>query len=50
MQGRSNDPAFYERFGFRSDQRVRLDGVPAGLFDILPFQAVIPGGRVDSDR
>jgi putative acetyltransferase len=41
------EPGFYQRFGFRTDPRLRLDGVPPEFFLILPFQNVIPEGRVD---
>jgi putative acetyltransferase len=41
------DPEFYERFGFRSDPRLWLAGVPPELFLILPLHDVIPEGRVD---
>lgn len=41
------EPELYQRFGFRTDPRLRLDGVPREFFLILPFQNVIPMGRVD---
>ncbi len=41
------EPEFYQRFGFRTDPRLRLDGVPPEFFLILPFQNAIPDGRVD---
>ncbi len=40
------DPAFYERFGFRSDARIRLDGVPPEYFLCLPLQGAVPSGTV----
>jgi putative acetyltransferase len=43
------EPEFYKRFGFRTDPRLRLDGVPPELFLVLPFHDVIPAGRVDYD-
>ncbi len=41
------EPEFYQRFGFRTDPRLRLDGVPPEFFLVLPFQDAIPEGRVD---
>ena len=38
------EPEFYERFGFRTDPRLWLDGVPPELFLVLPFHDVISGG------
>jgi putative acetyltransferase len=41
------EPEFYQRFGFRTDTRLRLDGVPPEYFLILPFQDAVPVGRID---
>ena len=41
------EPELYQRFGFRADPRLRLDGAPPEFFLILPFQDAIPHGRVD---
>ena len=41
------EPEFYERFGFRTDPRLRLDGVPPELFLVVPFDDGIPEGHVD---
>ncbi len=41
------EPEFYGRFGFRSDPRLRLDGVPPEFFLVLSFDDVIREGRVD---
>jgi putative acetyltransferase len=41
------EPEFYERFGFRTDPRPWLDGVPPELFLVLPFHDIISEGRVD---
>ena len=40
------DPAWYPRFGFRTDARLTLSGVPPEVFMILPFGAVGPAGPV----
>jgi putative acetyltransferase len=41
------EPEFYRRFGFQTDARLRLDGVPPEFFLILPFQDAVPVGRID---
>ena len=41
------EPELYERFGFRADLGLRLDGVPPELFHVFPFDNVVPGGHVD---
>lgn len=41
------DPAYYGRFGFRADPRLRLDGVPAEYFLVLPFAENVPQGAVE---
>jgi putative acetyltransferase len=41
------EPGFYERFGFRADPRLRLDGVPPEVFLVLPLHDVVLEGRVD---
>lgn len=40
------DPAFYQRFGFRADARLRLDRVPAEYFLCLPFEGAVPKGTI----
>ena len=40
------DPAFYGRFGFSADARLRLDGVAPEYFQILPFGDDVPTGPV----
>ena len=40
------DPAYYERFGFRQDDRLRYPGVPEAYFMALAFGAEIPNGTV----
>lgn len=40
------DPAFYQRFGFRADARLRLDRVPAEYFLCLPFEGAVPTGTI----
>jgi putative acetyltransferase len=41
------EPAYYRCFGFRTDPRLRFDGVPPAFFLVLPFQDAVPEGRVD---
>jgi putative acetyltransferase len=41
------EPAFYGRFGFKADSRLRLDGVPPEYFLALPFGPTVPGGAVE---
>lgn len=40
------DPAYYRRFGFRSDARLSAPGVPAAHFMVLPFRSGVPAGAV----
>jgi len=40
------DPAWYPRFGFRTDTRLTLEGVPPEVFMILPFGKTVPEGTV----
>lgn len=45
------DPAYYGRFGFRSDPALRLRGVPAQYFQGLSFtDAALPAGIVRYHR
>lgn len=38
------EPAYYGRFGFRADTRLRLKNTRLGYFQILPFGAAVPEG------
>ncbi|NLH16857.1 MAG: N-acetyltransferase [Phycisphaerae bacterium] len=40
------DPAYYRRFGFRSDPRCTMDGVPQKVVQILPFGKRVPNGNL----
>lgn len=40
------EPGYYRRFGFRSDPRMVLEGVPADYFMVLPFDDKPPTGMV----
>lgn len=40
------DPAYYKRFGFRSDPRCTMDGVPQQFVQILPFSKHVPSGNL----
>ena len=40
------DPAYYQRFGFVSDPRLRYGDVPPEYFQRLSFTAVEPSGEV----
>ncbi len=40
------DPAYYHRFGFRSEPRLTLEGVPPEAFMVLPLGKTVPAGRV----
>ena len=40
------DPAYYKRFGFRSPDRLKHEGVPQENFLALPFCNRIPEGTV----
>ena len=40
------DPAYYGRFGFRADSRLRLPGVPADYFQAVLFNGVWPDAEV----
>lgn len=43
------DPAYYERFGFRHDAALTMEGVPAQYVLCLPFAQQVPQGRVSLD-
>jgi putative acetyltransferase len=40
------DPGYYIRFGFRSDPRCTMDGVPQEFVQILPLDNRVPKGSV----
>ena len=40
------DPGYYIRFGFRSDPRCTMDGVPQEFVQILPLGKRVPKGSV----
>jgi putative acetyltransferase len=40
------DPAYYGRFGFATDSRLRLEGVAPQYFQALPFMEQLPTGTV----
>jgi putative acetyltransferase len=40
------DPAYYARFGFRSDPNLRYGDVPPAHFQLLAFDEERPNGRV----
>lgn len=40
------DPGYYQRFGFKADERLRLEGVPAQYFQCLVLEGEIPRGKV----
>ena len=40
------DPAYYARFGFQPDARLRLPGVPAEYFQSLVFAGEMPTGDI----
>jgi len=40
------DPDYYRRFGFKADERLRLEGVPAQYFQCLIIEGEMPRGRV----
>jgi len=44
------DPKYYERFGFRSPDRLKHEGVPQENFLALPFCKRIPKGTVQFHR
>jgi len=44
------DPKYYERFGFRSPNRLKYEGVPQENFLALPFCNRIPKGTVQFHR
>jgi putative acetyltransferase len=44
------DPKYYERFGFRSPNRLKHEGVPQENFLALPFCNRIPKGTVQFHR
>ncbi|WP_180901895.1 GNAT family N-acetyltransferase [Martelella soudanensis] len=39
-------PGFYQRFGFRHEPALTLDGAPPGHFMALDFDGVMPRGKV----
>ncbi len=39
-------PEYYRRFGFRNTPELVLDGVPPGVFFVLPFAEPMPHGTV----
>jgi putative acetyltransferase len=41
------DPAYYARFGFRTDPALRLTGVPPAYFQRLAFGPELPSGTVE---
>ena len=40
------DPGYYQRFGFKADERLTLDGVPAEYFQCLVIEGEMPKGKV----
>lgn len=40
------DPDYYQRFGFKADGRLRLQGVPAEYFQCLVIDGEMPNGNV----
>lgn len=40
------DPLYYERFGFRQDDRLRYPDVPKAYFMVLAFGTEIPNGTI----
>lgn len=40
------DPAYYGRFGFRSESALSMEGVPPEVFLCLPVAGPMPRGRV----
>ncbi len=40
------NPAYYERFGFRSSPRLTYDGAPARDFMVMAFGDSIPTGKI----
>ncbi|KAF7764831.1 putative acetyltransferase [Pseudoalteromonas citrea] len=40
------EPGYYARFGFKSDTRLALDGVPAEYFTVLAFSHSLAVGKV----
>lgn len=43
-------PGFYQRFGFRHEPALTLDGAPPDHFMALPFEGETPTGRVAFHR
>jgi putative acetyltransferase len=41
------DPAYYRRFGFRGDTRLRYSHAPAEFFQRLAFAGPVPAGLVE---
>ena len=44
------DPAYYRRFGFRSEPSLVLPGVPPEYFQALVFDGDVPSGEVAYHR
>jgi putative acetyltransferase len=40
------DPAYYQRFGFRADDRLRYPGPPSEYFQALAFGDAVPLGTI----
>lgn len=40
------DPDFYERFGFRHNSSLRMEGVPPEVFMCLPMDEQVPAGHM----
>jgi putative acetyltransferase len=40
------DPGYYQRFGYKADERLTLDGVPAEYFQCLVIEGEMPKGKV----
>lgn len=40
------DPGYYQRFGFKADERLTLDGVPPEYFQCLVIEGEMPNGKV----
>jgi putative acetyltransferase len=43
------EPDYYSRFGFKSDPRLVLPGVPAEYFQAIAFDGTLPAGQVTYD-
>ncbi|WP_434779621.1 GNAT family N-acetyltransferase [Neisseria sp. Ec49-e6-T10] len=40
-------PEYYKRFGFRTTNQLKVDGIPPEYFMVLPFNKSIPVGTVE---